>query len=237
MQAKNELSKIGDLSINELQAQVNELKRQIEEITRVTEAFESRLRTALTEELILEMELNALYKEQRKAKKEKRLEQKKRGKNYQEPTGLISQKRAKQAITNPDDEKALKKLYHEAMLLIHPDKFSMQEDKQDIAHEATAQLIQLYHKGDLAALQAYVNHILTGDLTGGVVTDLVSSAIDPLEYLKSELARLQSELAAARNKYTYKVLTTYANPDSFIDELRAYYLDRIAKLKRRTRTK
>ena len=114
----------------------------------------------------------------------------------------------------------------------------MQEDKQDLAHEATTELIQLYQQGDLEALQAYVNHIMSGDLMDNKeVKYIISKDADPLEYLKRELSQLRTELELAKNKYTYKVWTTYADPNTFIDELREYYLDRIAKMKRRTRTK
>ncbi|MCV9388782.1 hypothetical protein [Reichenbachiella ulvae] len=238
MPAKNQVARITEVDRNGLQTEIDTLKRQIESIRSIIESFESKLRAELVDELILEMELSALYKEQKKAKKEKRLEQKKRGKNYQEPKGLIKSPPSEKTDKSPVDAKALKKLYREAMLLIHPDKFSMQDDKQEMAHEATTQLIQLYRQGDLEALQTYVSHILTGELTEGKAPmNLVPKDVDPLEYLKRELDRLRTELSSLQNKLTYQVWTTYDDPYTFIEELRAYYLDRIAKLKKRTRTK
>tara|TARA_Y100001949_G_C15948950_1_gene313768 strand:+ start:77 stop:793 length:717 start_codon:yes stop_codon:yes gene_type:complete len=238
MNADHQLSQVNEVERSTLQHELESLKAQLMEVEQATEAFEATLRTALIEELILEQELTALYKEQKKAKKEKRLEQKKRGKNYKEPKRVVPQSRPSKATSSPEDIKALKKLYREAMLHVHPDKFSMQEDKQDLAHEATTQLIQLYQQGDLAALQAYVNHILAeGLVQNESATKLVTSEVDMLAHLKNEIARLQSELEAAKNRYTYKVWTTYDDPNTFIDELREYYLDRIAKMKRRTRSK
>ena len=238
MASENQLTNVNQVDRNDLQRRLALLKTELMKVQQITEAFEAKLRAALIEELILEQELTALYKQQKKAKKEKRLEQKKRGKNYKEPTVVISVPKSSEAIKSADDAKALKRLYREAMLYVHPDRFSMQEDKQDLAHEATTELIQLYQQGDLEALQAYVNHIMSGDLMDNKeVKYIISKDADPLEYLKRELSQLRTELELAKNKYTYKVWTTYADPNTFIDELREYYLDRIAKMKRRTRTK
>jgi regulator of replication initiation timing len=238
MRAKNQVVKSNEIDRQGLQAEIDAFRQRIENTKSTILAFEAKLRAALAEELILELELSTLYKEQKKAKKEKRLEQKKRGKNYQEPKGLIKSTPSKKTDKSPVDALALKKLYREAMLLIHPDKFNMQEDKQELAHEATTQLIQLYRQGDLDALQTYVSHILNGNLLeGNVSLNLIPKDTDPLEYLKHECQKLQAELSSLQNQYTYRVWTTYDDPYTFVEELRAYYLDRIKKLKKRTRTK
>ncbi len=54
-------------------------------------------------------------------------------------------------------------------------------------------------------------------------------------YLQNELLKLENQLQLAKTKHTYKVLTEYENPLTFIDELKEYYQDRIFKLKKRTR--
>ncbi|HUH46123.1 MAG TPA: hypothetical protein VLZ54_03135, partial [Arenibacter sp.] len=56
------------------------------------------------------------------------------------------------------------------------------------------------------------------------------------DYLILERNKLKKELEIAKNRHTYKVLTTYEDPMLFPEELKAYYQDRILKLKRRTRT-
>jgi hypothetical protein len=40
----------------------------------------------------------------------------------------------------------------------------------------------------------------------------------------------------AKERKTYRIWRTYDDPYTFIQELKEYYLDRIAKMKRRTRT-
>ena len=122
------------------------------------------------------------------------------------------------------------------MLYVHPDKFSMQTDKLDLATEITTQLIEIYRSGDLAALKAYHAHIFSG-ITLIKPHEKQEPLKDPdLTYLKMELKKLREELAAAKNRHTYKVLTQYENPMSFLDELKAYYKDRLMKLRKRTRT-
>ena len=116
MNADHQLSQVNEVERSTLQHELESLKAQLMEVEQATEAFEATLRTALIEELILEQELTALYKEQKKAKKEKRLEQKKRGKNYKEPKRVVPQSRPSKATSSPEDIKALKKLYREAML-------------------------------------------------------------------------------------------------------------------------
>jgi ribosome-associated protein len=46
----------------------------------------------------------------------------------------------------------------------------------------------------------------------------------------------EEKLGLAKNRQTYQVLTTYADPMTFVGELKAYYQDKINKLRRRTRT-
>ena len=65
-----------------LLAEINRLQLEINETIKKTSVFENLLRTKIEDELIEEQELSLLYKQQKKAKKDKRLAQKKRGKNY-----------------------------------------------------------------------------------------------------------------------------------------------------------
>ncbi|MEQ8469840.1 MAG: hypothetical protein RIC35_01565 [Marinoscillum sp.] len=221
----------------ELERQAAALKSELDEVNRLINAFENKIRTAIGNELIEEQELTELYKQLKKAKKDKRLQQKKKGKNYQEPTGIVmSSKPAPATDQNHDEIKELKKLYREAMLHVHPDKFTMDEDNQEAAHETTSQLIRIYQTNDLPALRAFHAHILSGHAISGVrAKDLTKLSIDPHQHLRNELEALKGQLATLKNRHTYKVWTTYNDPYTFIEELREYYQDRIGKLKRRTR--
>ena len=59
-----------------LLAEINRLQLEINETIQKTSVFENLLRTKIEDELIEEQELSLLYKQQKKAKKDKRLAQK-----------------------------------------------------------------------------------------------------------------------------------------------------------------
>ncbi|RTE53525.1 hypothetical protein EHW67_10975 [Arenibacter aquaticus] len=220
-----------------LQEEINKIQQELTGINEKTTAFENILRSKLEDELIEEQELIILYKQQKKAKKEKRLAQKRRGKNYKEPTGIKTVHKTSVPEKSPKEQEQKKRLYREAMLQVHPDKFSMQSDKLDMATQITTKLIEIYRSGDLASLEAYHAHIFnTPNLLGTNITPKAETG-SGLAYLQMELKNIKEELDLAKNKYTYKVLMEYDNPMSFLDELKAYYKDRIKKLRKRTRTK
>ncbi|RAJ15496.1 hypothetical protein [Arenibacter echinorum] len=233
---KNHLPSELPTQIQLLQAEINSLQMEINGIIQKISAFENLLRTRIEDELIEEQELSLLYKQQKKAKKAKRLAQKKRGKNYDQAGILITGQSKPVPEKNSREQQQRKQLYREAMLYVHPDKFSMQTDKLDLATEITTQLIEIYRSGDLAALKAYHAHIFSGNTLIKTPEKQNPAKGPELTYLKMELKKLQEELAAAKNRHTYKVLTEYENPISFLDELKAYYKDRLMKLRKRTRS-
>lgn len=191
----------------------------------------------LANELIEIQELTVLYKQQKKEKKLKRLAQKKRGKNYVEPIGLtVSLKSLKPEIPL-ESAKEMKRLYREAMLQVHPDKFSIQEDQLELATEVTTKLIEIYKSGDLEQLKLYHSHIFSGNALEIVGAMAKTENIADDLYLKNELIKVEQQLQQAKEKYTYKVLTEYSDPMSFILELKEFYADKINKLKKRTRFK
>ncbi|WP_421978478.1 hypothetical protein [Roseivirga seohaensis] len=230
---------INTYSQNELllQAEVNALQKQLDVLEQKVFAFESILRSELANELVEVQELTVLYKKQKLAKKEKRIAQKQRGKNYTPPTSLKPLPKAAKVHVSEVDEKERKRLYREAMLYVHPDKFNMNEGQADLATEITTKLIHIYQTGDLNALKDYHAHIFSGNTLvniaehNGVKVDQRSKG----EFLKKEKERHEKLIDEVKEKYTYKVLTEYPEPMKFLDELKLYYNDRISKLRRRTR--
>lgn len=139
----------------------------------------------------------------------------------------------------PEDQKEIKRLYREAMLHVHPDKFSMEEEKIDLATEITGKLISIYQSGNLLELQMIHRHITNGNAMNQMQESATSNTKIATSdtYLKREKEKLEALLLAAKNKHSYKVLSEYADPLTFIDELKIFYADKIEKLRRRTRTK
>ncbi|RUT78908.1 hypothetical protein [Ancylomarina longa] len=220
-----------------LKEQIEALKFKLENIEQETTAFENFLRSKLIDELIEEQELSILYKKLKQAKKNKRLEQKKRGKKYKKNEGLTSIPKAKIEITSKVKQKEIKRLYREAMFYVHPDKFSMNNDKIELATEVTCKLIEIYQSGNLKELQIYHAQLLGGNDLHQIV-DSKSEEIRitaQYSYLQNEKKKLLKLLEIARNKHTYRVFTEYENPQLFVNELIAYYADRISKLKKRTK--
>jgi hypothetical protein len=219
-----------------LKAKINLLQKELNDIEQKTNAFEANLRSHLIDELIEEQELTVLYKKVQLAKKAKRFAQKKKGKNFKEVEGLKVIAKSNTNIASEDDQKEKKRLYREAMLFVHPDKFSMHNEKIDLATEVTTKLIEIYQNGNLAELQIFHTHIFSGNAMmhfPETAQKNRNTKEDP--YLQNEVEKLVKKIQIAKTKHTYKVLTEYENPLTFIDELKEYYQDRIFKLKKRTR--
>ncbi|MFZ2432155.1 MAG: hypothetical protein WAW57_13480 [Lutibacter sp.] len=219
-----------------LKAKITLLEQELNDIEQKTIAFEAILRSHLTNEIIEEQELTVLYKKVQLAKKEKRFAQKKKGKNFMDLEGLKVISKNNVNATNDVNQKEKKRLYREAMLFVHPDKFSMHGEKIDLATEVTTKLIEIYQTGNLAELQIYHTHIFSGNamLQVPINSEINANATADF-YLQNELKKLEKQLQVSKTKHTYKVLMEYENPLTFIDELKEYYQDRIFKLKKRTR--
>ncbi|MDP2069132.1 MAG: hypothetical protein Q8K04_09210 [Lutibacter sp.] len=219
-----------------LKAKIIFLQKELNDIEQKTNAFEAVLRSHLIDELIEEQELTVLYKKVQLAKKEKRFAQKKKGKNFKDLEGLKVIAKNTANTSSDDDQKEKKRLYREAMLFVHPDKFSMHDEKIDLATEVTTKLIEIYQNGNLAELQIFHTHIFSGNalMHFSENSEKISNVKED-SYLQNEVEKLEKQLQIAKTKHTYKVLTEYENPLTFIDELKEYYQDRIFKLKKRTR--
>lgn len=223
-----------ELNYEQLKLQLIVLKEELNQIEFKTEEFEAILRAHLINEIIEEQELTILYKQQKAAKKLKRQAQKK---NYTKQESIVVAKNNEKSTAQHTEENTLRKqLYREAMLQVHPDKFSMQEDKQDLASEITIQLIDIYTNGSLEALQAFHQHIFSGNALSNEKINSETPSIQD-NYLENEILRIKDLIIKAKQKHTYLVLTEYEDPMSFLNELQAYYADRLFKLRKRTRSK
>lgn len=220
-----------------LRDRISAIEAELIQIQQKTLAFETVLRSKLANELIEIQELTVLYKQQKKEKNLKRLAQKKRGKNYVEPIGLIVSPKSLKPEMPVESAKEMKRLYREAMLQVHPDKFSLQDEQQELATEVTIKLIEIYNSGDLKELKMYHRHILSGNAFETVDAVVRTEGLSDDLYLKNELIKAEQQLQQAKEKYTYKVLTEYPDPMTFISELKEFYTDKIYKLKKRTRFK
>lgn len=222
-----------------LEAEIARMEADLVEMEGEINAFGVKLRAALAPEIARLDELSALYKAQKAAKKAKRLDQKKRGKHYQEPKGLKKSHSASFPSFNPpagSDE--LKKLYREAIVHVHPDKMGdSDDDLADKATELTAQLNQLYDAGDLDGMRDFHLHILSGNALSHQPFQPQSAANAEalLVHLYRQRDKLKDLLVETEQNHLYHVLKTYPYPIDFLGELQIYFRDRIAIMEKRTR--
>lgn len=220
-----------------LKARIAGARRELEIIQQEILSFENILRSHLTNEIIEEQELSVLYKNQKQEKKDKRQEQVKKGKNYNSGSIVrsISENSAGNKAKIHSDSKEKKRLYREAMLHSHPDIFSLTQNKIDVATVVTTRLIEIYKFGNLKELREYHLHILSGNAILGDNSSLQKTLQDKDRFLQEELKGILDSIEHEKNRATYIVLKEYEDPLNYVQELKAYYEDRLGKLRKRTR--
>lgn len=224
----------------QIQISIEAIKQEIETITNKIQDFEAVLKQHTTDYIIEFQELNTLYKQQKRAKKDKRLSQKQRGKHYKAPTGLQieTQKQPPNSSLNSETLQLKKRLYREAMLQVHPDKFSLSPHEQESATEITTQLIHIYKHEDLNALQLFHAQVFSNTIGLKSNTETIATPpISKMDALHITLKQLETELKTLKESELYNIISNHQNPIHFIDELIIHYKDKIAKFKKRTRTK
>ncbi len=228
-----------DLQILELE--ISNLEEELQALETKLNHFEAHIRSKLYFEIRRIQELTVRYKQLKQAKKAKRLEQKKRGKNYQEPIGLkrsSPQVALKQEQLSVDKLQMLKRMYKEAIVQIHPDKFANENaEKAKRATALTVRLNALYKQEDFEELSLFHQHIISGNAMSHVFAqpETIVNTTAMVDYLNNKKRSLLQNLAQAKQTSTYVVLTTYSNPYTFIDELREEFSQRIRQLEKRTR--
>jgi len=231
-----------DKSIQRLEQEIASLEKELQRVESQIRVMESQIQSRFRTEILRIRELALLYKKQKLAKKEKRREQKKRGKNYREPAGLKKSTSATPltAVSDVTDKQELKRLYREAVRQVHPDKFvNASEEKCRRSQELTVQLIDIYQSGNLDELKHIYHHIMSGNAMAHDTHNQRNCVPDSLAmyaYLEKKKDDLAAALNEAMQSRIYEVLTTYEEPLVFIDELAMQLSIRIRQLERRTRS-
>lgn len=226
--------------IAELEWEIAQLEGELLATEEEINVFGAKLRAALAPEIARLEELSALYKAQKNAKKAKRQAQKMRGKNYQEPKGIkkTSSPSSPTPPSQDQDQDELRKLYREAIVQVHPDKFASAEpDLTEKAHSLAARLNSLYDAGDLEGLRDFHIHILSGNALSHTPFEpqTVANPAALKVHLEKQRDRLRALLAETMENHLYHVLKTYPFPIDFLGELQIYFRDRIAVMEKRTR--
>lgn len=228
--------------LNDLENEIAFLEKELAKAEVEINTFTAQIRSRLYNQIKRIHELSAVYKQQKNAKKAKRLEQKKKGKNYREPQKFPTNLPNKAVTENQTltDHQELKRLYKEAIRHVHPDKFVNEDEaKTEKATALTTQLNDLYESGNLDELKGFHEHILSGNAMSHIPFKFESIA-DPesmLTFLRKKKDELSKSLLELKGSELFKVLTTYPVPLTFIDELKVQFEHKISQLQRRTRTK
>lgn len=228
-------------SIQKLLAEISLLEKNIGMVSKEIGTFENSIRHKLQIQISQLSSLNKKMKEKQQLKKAKRLEQKKKGKNYKEPVQLISPKQKSKSgpEVNEGEKQELKRLYKEAIVKVHPDKIDHggMVDKIKTATDLTSQLNGIYKNGDLEALLNFYQTFIIAlpDLEGRQIEIPSVNSEIRLVALLSKKEALTKQLQNLEANYLYHVLKTYENPLTFIDELELEFQNKIGKLEKRTR--
>jgi hypothetical protein len=226
--------------IESLEKEIAMLESEIQDVESIVNTFQSQIRLQLHRQIRRIRELASLYKSQKKTKKEKRLQQKQRGKNHKEPAVPKRLPMRSGNRLNANNVHELKRLYKEAIVHVHPDKFVQADaDKNGKATALTVQLISLYEKGALDEMKDFHEYIISGNAMSHVPHEPASIEgpevmINFLERKKQALIKM---LGQNKELELYKVLKTYPEPRKFIYELDLQFQQRIIQLEKRTRIK
>jgi hypothetical protein len=123
-----------------------------------------------------------------------------------------------QVLETPVDKGLLKKLYREACMLAHPDKFMDQPHKQQQANELMAQLAEAYRQKNLAAVEAIWQRLQDGTAFG---FDWHSSGdSNTLHRIRDALVKQKADLLAILDElhqsFIGKILVQYSDLNEYI---------------------
>ncbi len=226
--------------------QIEALEREIEALSSTLNycenelrTFEHQIRLALSSQINYIIILTDRYKQLKAEKKAKRLEQKRRGKNYSEPIGVrkVSVESEEEDDDFFTDKNELKRLFREAVVHVHPDKFVNADERETTrANELTAHLTHLYKNGELTKMRDFHRHVVTGNAIAHEHSN--STVPDPLaliEYLEKQRDDLLAKLNELKANALYKVLLNKEDVGQFVEDLREDFNRRILQLEKRTR--
>lgn len=189
--------------------------------------FDRRIRMLLSDLLLRHLELK-----KRLAEIKAKLTGKKQDEQvYQERREHFEQFKEKLAedIRNPvadipaDQEADMKRLYREAVLMAHPDRFHHDPDKEAEANKIMAELSDAFRKKDFQRVKALHEALKNG--TAFSIDWKNAGDISQLQQLVEKLAlrrnALLEEIRQTRSSESWKTLQDHPDPDAYAESLRA----------------
>lgn len=225
-------------ALEDLKAELLLLQNEYSQKAKQLSQFENFLREKLNSQLVTIRELEAVYKAEKRAKKDKRIQQKLKNKksgttsSFSVAVQATAQSTAKEEI--PTD---IKKLYREALQNIHPDKFAHNTDHAQIANEITTELIQVYQNNDFDRLKDLHELIIYGNILelSNQNTSVESPKKDTLESVQKEIETLQQHILVLQNSQLYLLMIENEDVQKLLETLKTQFEERIQVLLKRTR--
>ena len=223
-----------------LEKEIALLEAELRELESNLNAFQTKIRSALSTQISRIRALTDLYKSQKQAKKLKRLEQKKRGKNYKEPLGLKTNDASFTVpnLVSADEKQELKRLFKEAVVHIHPDKLTdADEELNQRATDVTAQLNEVYQSGDLDEMSRLHEFIISGNALTYVPDQpqTIKDSSVMIQFLQDKKRQLLQLISEIRSSELYQLWTNGRDIETIIAELKLAFEHRIIIMEKRTR--
>jgi hypothetical protein len=213
------------------------LEQQCQETSAFYISIQDKVRYHLTdliiEKLRLQKELASMMaKKTRKKVYEEEVESKEKEIGFTNQWKSQTNQQEIEEATLPFDEE-IRKLYHKAVRLAHPDKFQDDSEMYEKANEIMKKLNEAYKNRDLETIQKILFELENGLAFKNGVSNIQSQKtliqiIDHLEQRKQELTK---ELEAFQADKIYLVFTKQLTIDEYIEERKLSLQKEIAALR------
>ncbi|MGI4805172.1 MAG: hypothetical protein ACRYFL_10400 [Janthinobacterium lividum] len=223
-----------------LEKEIALLEAEILVLETAVNSFQTKIRTALSSQIRRIHYLTEIYKNQKQAKKQKRQEQKKRGKNYKEPVGLkiTNISSVNKNYTAEDKKQEIRRLYKESIVKVHPDKIVSDDDElQRNATDITSQLNEFYKNGNLDELTRLHEHIISGNALAykSHQPETVNDFPAMMLFLQQKKRKLEMLLQEIKASGIYEFWQRESDFDFLVRELKLQFEERITVLEKRTK--
>ncbi|KAB7725991.1 DUF1669 domain-containing protein [Rudanella paleaurantiibacter] len=220
-----------------LEAEVTQLETEKADLEQRLEytanQIQMALHTLLVEKLNLETQLAAKRAKEtdKAADRQKADKQQQRLEEAEETFRRVAERQ--QILDMPVDEALLKKLYREACMLAHPDKFMDTPEKQERANNLMAQIADAYRNKDLDTVRAIWQRLQDGTAFGFDWNTPRNASV--LNQIRGTLQARKDELTATihrlQQSFIYTIITQYPDLSEYIASQRQQLQQDIAILR------
>lgn len=204
------------LELKSVEIQLNAIENEKVEVEKALHEFSIQYNTILGKTILEILNLKKQLAQSEKEKEQAEAEEEEFSKDYD------NKKDIKIKNLNEADQKELKKLYREASMQCHPDKFIDDPIKVAIAQKVFVALTEAYKSNDLDKVREILHNLKSGNFS---IDEVVYS--NKKEDLKSQISNLKRKLketAAILNDLkissSYNIIERNKNLEQYFSELK-----------------